>query len=506
MTGLSKRPLFGALLLTVLFSSAAAPDALGEPAAMQESASEFAWEDCLYAVDKRSAVRCGELRLTGAAPATLPVVVVQRDSGGLGESAVLYLQGGPGGASWLDPAEFDWPYWTRYAGLERDLVIFDQRGTGLADPSLACWGLRDTARRSLAIGWFSDESATLANEAMIECRERLVAEGYDLEQFTTRRNAADVVALMESLPYSQWTLFGVSYGSLVALEVMRMQPEGLQSVILDGVLPPDVQWWLEEPVLLDQAIAKIGASCPMRDVFQKDCGGSAEDFRRSLDAVLDDLSRSPRWISVPDWSGRAPYKVRVDPAVVLYALLEWMATPDGAGLARDAITDAQRQDYALLDSVLEQWAYGSISFGLHEPVFFSVLCDMDGDWTVEEFARRATESHYYGAHIPDSANLNYCSFWSEGRAPADYHRPVRSSIPTLLLSGEYDSVTPANWGDRVAATLDRSYHFIVPRGGHVVLFTDPCAMRIMNAFLSDPMVEPDAGCLSAAAPFGARPQ
>lgn len=454
------------------------------------------WTDCsqYYPLPKHP-MRCGYAFLDGTAPATLPFAIIQSGPAGPSDSAVLFLQGGPGLSSGLDPIEFGWHSWVEWARLPHDLIVFDQRGTGIASPASFCVEFPGVLRPALASGMYSPRSSDLITTAKAECHNEFVASGYDLTQFTVRRMADDAAALMAALPYSQWTLLGSSYGTRVALEVMRSRPDGVRSVVLDGVVPPDVDIWLSEPALLDDAVAMIDRVCPVWRVERPECHRYAGNFLGSLDAVLDGIAGEPRWLAVDDWSGIEPYKVRIGPAELLYMLIGATGVADGANYARDAIVEASHGDYQLLDQMLESWAVGQSLVALNEVTFFSVSCNFNGPPQGEDSYRHVLRGGYFDRYIGVPTFGHPCENWTETRAPEIMRQPVTSAIPTLLISGEYDSITPASWGDRVAATLDHSYHFTVRRGGHGALLNDDCAMRIMRAFLADPTLEPDSLCL-----------
>lgn len=481
--------------LVFAFVSVPGSAALGDAGSSTGPATELSWHPCPYERDKRSVVRCGQLRLTGSAPTTLPIVVIQVYPLDPTESAVLFLQGGPGGASGLAPEQFAWPHWVRGAGLPQDLVVFDQRGTGLGDPSLTCPEYDPLVRPGLIEGWFSEPAINRFVDATASCHARLSAEGHDLQQFTTLRNAEDVVALMEALPYSEWTLLGASYGTRLALEVIRMHPDGLRAVVLDGVLPPDVEMQLEQPALLDRAIDQIGTACIGLAMYEPDCIGSADKFHRRLSLILDRFAATPHWVEVGHLANEDTYKLRVGPTVLLDALHTAMTLQEGAGMAREAVMDAALEKYELLDWILEVWAYQQIDKGVHDPVFLSVICDLEGESTADDWSRRFSDSRYYQAYPARDVFREICAYWTASRLPAAYRQPISSSIPTLLFSGEYDPLTPASWGDRVASGLENGHHFVVPRGGHVSVFQNFCAMEMVTAFLADPNAKPDSQCL-----------
>src|SRR5207237_7170740 len=153
----------------------------------------------------------------------------------------VFLQGGPGGAIIDDLGSqitrqkriTDYP-------ADRDLILIDQRGTGLSQPSLACKETTTLDYRTLGQQLSPQRQADLWVQAAQQCRARLVASGINLNAYTSLADAADVAALRGALGYPALNLYGVSYGTRLALTVMRTHPQGLRSVILDSVDPPDV--------------------------------------------------------------------------------------------------------------------------------------------------------------------------------------------------------------------------------------------------------------------------
>ncbi len=463
--------------------------------------TDVKWDECSYYDSGLfRPVRCGHLFIGDPTTAGLPFAVIQSDLEEPSDTAVLFLQGGPGISSGLDPLEFSWQNWAEAALLPVDLVVFDQRGTGIAWPASGCVEYHDVVRPALAAGMYSRRATDLLRAAKAGCHDQLVSSGFDPTQFTVRHMADDALALMDSLPYSSWTIWGTSYGSRVALEIMRDQPEGVRSAVLDGVVPPDVDLWLAEPVLLDSAMAMIDRVCPRWRMERPSCHRYAGDFLGSLELLLADLAENPRWISVDDWSGLRPYKVRVEPPELLYTLYVAASVTDGANFARDAVVDAAHGDFELLDHLLRSWAAGQTDLSMNEPTHFSVACNFSGARTQEEFLRQVPPAQFYGRYIGGPPYDHPCEDWTITQAPDRMRQPVVSSIPTLLISGEYDWITPSSWGDRVAANLDHGRHYVIRRGGHGVLFDDGCALRIFGAFLADPNTEPDSACIDETLP------
>ena len=90
-----------------------------------------------------------------------------------------------------------------------------------------------------------------------------------------------------------------------------------------------------------------------------------------------------------------------------------------------------------------------------------------------------------------------CQFWSVKPVPVVQKEPVTSSIPTLIMEGEYDPITSPSNGMLAAQTLSRSYFFLFPGATHGVKSPNPCPGNIEHAFLDNPTVRPDASCMSS---------
>jgi pimeloyl-ACP methyl ester carboxylesterase len=124
---------------------------------------------------------------------------------------------------WKDLQAFEQVIDLLVADLQkREFVYFDQRGAGYSEPVLRCHAERWDA-----------------------CRERLAAAGVDLAAYNTSENADDVNDLRLVLGYDQINLQGGSYGTRLALEVMRRHPAIVRAAVLDGVVPPQTYWSTE---------------------------------------------------------------------------------------------------------------------------------------------------------------------------------------------------------------------------------------------------------------------
>ena len=165
----------------------------------------------------------------------LPVAIVRSTSPHKRPDPIVYFEGGPGGNGLSSIASFR----SAHLVTDRDMIFFDQRGTGKAKPSLECPEVDAATYKNL------DTTDPVAVEdarsvaAYGACRNRL-AKIADLNHYNTPTTAEDVADLRRALGIRQWNIFGISYGTTVALEVLRSQPQGVRSAVIDSVFPPYV--------------------------------------------------------------------------------------------------------------------------------------------------------------------------------------------------------------------------------------------------------------------------
>ena len=216
-----------------------------------------------YEIEKR--VECGYLVVpeTHSQPQgktiRLAVVILKSISSNPRPDPLIMMQGGPGGSTIYTYAE------RLLSGsrllADRDIILFDQRGTLYSQPALTCPEIFDLTIQTLNQNLSTEESLRLYEKATLACRERLSASGINLSAYNSFENAADVADLRNALNYPEVNLYGVSYGTLLALHVMRFHPQGIRSVILDGVVPPQVNFLLEAPHTQDQAFTHLFEAC-----------------------------------------------------------------------------------------------------------------------------------------------------------------------------------------------------------------------------------------------------
>lgn len=416
---------------------------------------------------------------------------------------VVYLDGGPGGMSFLngDAVGVWWWLLGRYPFLgQRDLVVFAQRGSPPSEPSIDCPAFKTASDRVLALGPSHRGGASDDRlEAIVGCAATLRDRGIELDAFSTPYRAADVPALLRALGYARWTLWGASYGTHLALTILRDHPEGTVSLVLDSTMVPHVVADLV-PADKSRHRRRLFEACA-RDAA---CTAHFPDLSAMFDRAARRLRRDPIvWASEGDEPG--PRSVVVDDAV-LREMIEIAAYDTTTSHRVPAALDAAaRGDYDPLLDLVDLVISYEREDGMASLALDARWCAEARPFLDPALAPTSDVHDLKHANVPDGAT--YCAAIGVGPLGRSILAPVTSDVPVLLLAGTLDSVTPPSWAHEAARTLSRATVVEFPGRAHAFAFGDTCAMTVIEAFLDDPGSTRETPCLATLAPppFAVRP-
>ena len=411
---------------------------------------------------------------------------------------LVYLVGGPGSSgSHLLMTSFE--RYLRPFAAERDIIVIDQRGTGMSQPSLYCGEAVD--RRAEVTQSHHADYAELLLDILRECRDRLSRYAIRFEAFHSGSSALDVVNVLLALGYDEWNLVGVSYGSRLALEMMRSHPKRLRSVILDSVYPPQADIYLDVYFHGERAVRRVFAACAADEA----CDSRYPQLESTFYRLYHQLNRQPL---------RAPYKPpgqyrALEVEISGYRLYDWMFSwlYTVPGIAKVPRLISELRDGKADDALMYGMAYDGLTLSLSLGMHYTVQCQEEYISVKERdyasvIAAYPHLSGYLNYQVEGSATLRrLCDMWRAKARPQSANDPVRSHIPALLLSGEYDPITPPAYADMTRETLDSAFNFVLPHIGHGVLRSHECAVAIALAFIDAPTIEPDSGCINAMIPL-----
>ncbi|HSA56455.1 MAG TPA: alpha/beta fold hydrolase, partial [Gemmatimonadaceae bacterium] len=389
----------------------------------------------------------------------LRVVVLPARGSASAKPPLVLLQGGPGVAGI--------PMARRFAasGLlreGRDVIVLDQRGTGESN-RLSCEALG----RKFFFG------ALLPKDHVSACRQRLAAHA-DLRQYHSTASAHDIEAIRRALGYERLDVWGFSFGSRVAMAYAREYPGRVRALILDGVVPFDAGLVADHAQSLQRSIDDVVARCA-RDAR---CRAAFPDPAGTLRRVVARLDRAPAIVRLTDPAGatRAFSVGRWELAYAVRGMLYGARAAALPAMLHRADSSGDLSAFARLYAERSAWPGDATGLAPH----LGAYCAEDLPFVDTAAVARRTRGTLIGSLYHEQYRAG-CDAWPMPRVPARSRTPLRSDVPALLISGERDPVTPPAYGERVARSLPRARHVVVPGGGHAE--QSPCKTSVVAAFL-----------------------
>ncbi len=381
---------------------------------------------------------------------------------------VFFIAGGPGqAASDLLPL-----FRQTFSDLliDHDFVFVDQRGTGHSAP-LNC----DTDLLPLA----SLTPEALEKHALQTMKQCIQETEADFRYYTTPYAVADLHHAREALGYTHIFLWGGSYGTRVVLDYMRRHGDTVSGAILDGLAPVSIQL----PTFAERdgshALAALLQLCedarPCRQAFPQ----LATRWRQHLTA----LAENPVTVQLEHPRTQKNHTVYIDDRVLSAWVRLILYSRDIEPILPLALHRASEGDYSLLFSVFSV-GLDDMSKGISELMQSAVLCAEDA----RHAQLQPIEVHNDAdlLRMPTRAGFDAtCAQFPASELALDYFAPVKSHVPSLLLSGKLDPVTPPLWGEKVQQHLSRSQHLVIDSGHHIVSRLG-CVPDIISRFVEAP--------------------
>lgn len=409
---------------------------------------------------------------------------------------IIYLSGGPGGSA-LDFAYLAYPQQVEpLFPSGRDVILFDQRGVGLSKPALDCPAASELELTLLSqklngkLLSKQEQYDTLLT-AYTACQKDLAGTA-KLSSYNSVSNAADVEDIRKALGYDKLNLWGISYGTRLALEVMRTQPQGVRSVVLDSVYPPNVNVYTQGPANAMRAFTTVFDGCAANTT----CNATYPNLRTVFFDVANSLNKNPANITATNPLNGKTYDVLLDGDTFLSTIFEMLYQTDMIPSLPEIIYQAKNGNYEQIAQytgiIIANDA--AMSPGMN----YSVQCNEEYPFTsLADFEAALAKYPELKGMYGDSTKLQFalCGLWGAGKAAATEKQPVTSTLPTLVMSGAYDPITPPAWGQDAAKTLANSYFFQYPGMGHGTSVDNACPTGMMINFVKDPTKSPDSTCI-----------
>jgi len=395
---------------------------------------------------------------------------------------LFFIAGGPGQASTeafvQEASAFD------ALRDSRDIVLVDQRGTGGSN-RLDC-----PAPPAGSSPYGSDAEIAQAAAA---CLKTLPG---DPRFYTTSVAVEDLDAVRAALGYTDVDVYGISYGTRVALQYLREYPDHTRSVVLDGVVPADLALGPDVSLDAERALKLIFTRCGRDAACRQAFPNPDGDFAR-LEA---ELKARPALVSLRDPLTGAPRSETLTWDKLAGAVRLMSYQSETASLLPLLIHQAAAKDYGPLMGTALMFT-GEIESGFAEGMGSAVVCTEDAPFYRETPAEQSALRDTYLGAVSMELMVKSCRAWPKGVMAADFKQPVQSDRPVLLLSGEDDPVTPPANAARAARTLSNSLSLVVPGQGHGNVYRG-CVPRITADFIDKASVKGlDTSCVKKIKPF-----
>jgi pimeloyl-ACP methyl ester carboxylesterase len=418
---------------------------------------------------------------TGTVPGTVTLRVEVVPAVGASRGVMFLIAGGPGqgSAHVFGLADAGSVSLYRFLFPGYTLVAYDDRGTGES-------GLLDCPALQRA------NTADAERVAVAACAVTL---GAQRDFYSTADHAADIDAVRQALGFDKIALYGVSYGTKLAMAYALGYPAHVERLLLDSVLPPE----LPDPFsanVLRTFPATLASFCS-----DGACRSATRDFAGDVVALANQLAAKPLQAVVSE-PGGAKKKVKVDGLELLSVVIDADLNP---GLAAElpAVVNAARhgntQPLARLAD-LHDAGNAEKAIDLSTALYAATVCrDGPFPWTPDTaVGDRAAVEQAAVANLPSGTlgpfgrwavqfgNADFCLGWPSPSGGAALGAGPLPDVPVLAVSGGFDLRTPTAGAASVAARFPQGRLLVVAGVGHSTVTADfsGCAEKAVHTWMT----------------------
>lgn len=313
------------------------------------------------------------------------------------------------------------------------------------------------------------------------------------DRLQQRGERGDLADLRRALGYASWNLFGLSYGTRLALTALRDAPDGIRSAILDSAVPLDVAKWTDAGERFSRSLQLAFDQCAANPECQETFPSLEDDFYR----VVADLEENPVAIELPESQRFPDGRVVIDGSLWVAGMFQGFYDRSFVPVFPLIVRESRRRNEDVLRALAERLARDPerSSVGMK----YAVDCYEKLPFNTPEKVHEDRRLHARLAawfEFDSGAEPEVCDAWHDGRAGTIEFQPVHSTIPALILAGEFDPITPPGYGRRAARTLPNATFVEVPAMGHAVSPFSQCTRDLIDAFLDAPGEQLDTSCIA----------
>jgi pimeloyl-ACP methyl ester carboxylesterase len=373
---------------------------------------------------------------------------------------VFLLAGGPGAAATETPWMRMMP-WVKKLRLYRDIVLVDQRGTGSSNP-LDCMSVTQLPFEELF-------KPRRPRSEMAECVKSFEA---DVTKYTTDIAMDDLNEIRDALGYNKINIYGESYGTRAALVYLRRHEDTVRSLVIDAVAPMEMKIMDAAAEDGERAIGLLLSHCEN----DEECKKAFPNLRQKLNELILSLKEKPAQVQLNHPRTGEPVNVTVQAETLRWTLFISLYGTQQSALIPLAIERAYDGDFSVFGALLE-YVSGSLE-QVSKGMEFAVLCNEDLALLDVGSEDSGAAQNVFSRNESVSQKKEHCDFFNGAAKTESYFDSVKSDVPSLVLSGELDPITPPRWGEIAAKNLKGSKHVVVPGMGHGVA-TNGCVSNMI---------------------------
>ncbi|MEM8763743.1 MAG: alpha/beta hydrolase [Bacteroidota bacterium] len=416
----------------------------------------------------------------------IPIYIFKSRSENPKKDPIIYTVGGPGYTT-MPTAQ----YMNYYAYLDdRDFILVEQRGNYYAKPHLDCPEWSKAVYESNQPGFDSTQYDALFEQAAQSCKTRLKQLGIDLDGYNTNEIAADINDLVDVLEIETYNLLTISYSTKIAQVLLRDYPDKIRSVVMDSPLPLEVNYDEESVQNLLDSVTALLSDC------EKDahCNTAYPNLKSRFFDFLADTTTNPLQVAIENSNS-----TQMETFYLKGKDLISVFTSASTGSVPNVPFEINKLLNNDLSSVKERLAYlfrkpsGGAGIGMR----LSVWCAEENPFNALETIATETEKYPEVKGLSPAVYTDeVCQIWGVKSVSELESIAVKSDVPVLFISGEYDNETPVKWAKAMTANFENSHHLIFKGWKHTPTtnWSNPCAMQLANDFFNSPGERPRGEC------------
>ncbi len=443
---------------------------------------------CAFSLPDDDIVECAELRLPDVAGGfVLPITTIKTNSTTQASTPLLYFSGGPGAGVSVDADTiYDWLGWYQQAGLKRDLVLFDRRATGFSLPKRQCLAYDRFSLLALKRNLSTQAELQLGQSVVAQCFRTLERKGFSVHDFGTTISSHDAFEIMTALGYNAWHVFGVSYGSRLALVHAASYPAQVKALVLDSVYPPGEGVLAQWPEILNGALQRYFDYCDGLIECRHQHGGISTEV--VFWQAMRRLKVNSQFMQLDNWRG-GQIDIQANDHRLLAAVFSALYDVNSIKKIAPALQSVLHGNGSKLKQLLTPFVNYALDGSFNAWVYLSIECRENAAAIGTEFVSQVDlyprlQPYLAGLYQWDSCRkLLAAGIFQTNKLAANITATLTKK-KMLLLAGELDPITPLMWAERLTKQLGEAHLWRIPDVGHAVLANNHCVHSQLEEYLS----------------------